>query len=111
MEFKENTRNRFDSESGDISKKMEKENNSLINELSKTLKGIKKKSLHMKSELENSNKNVEEIGSVFNNSLKIISETMGQLKVVLQTNLGIYCYLLFFVIAIIIFVLFYTFFS
>lgn len=104
MEISTNTRNRFDDdiESGggseNIDRRMMKENDSLLGELSRSLKTIKNRSNIMKEKLTTSNQSAEDISDIFAKSFKVISDTMNKLTVVLTTNSGLYCYLACFVI-------------
>lgn len=102
LEPKNNTRNRFnnapDYESGEsIEHKLNNENQSLIGELSQSLKNIKIKSHMMKDKLVLSNKTTEEVEDIFKQSFKVMYEAMNQLGLILKTNSGIYCYLVIFV--------------
>jgi hypothetical protein len=111
-----NTRNRFndDEESSGIKNnknldgKLLNENNNLLGELRQSLNNIKLKSHIIKDKLESSNKSAEEIGDYFDKSLKIISDTMNKLSVVLRESGGLYCYLAIFVLVVLFLIFFRT---
>ena len=101
------TRNRFDfdEESGDVESRLKKDNDSLLSDLSMSLRRNKISLTLMKDKLQHSNKSAEEIEGTFSKSFKVIKETMIQLNLVLKENSGLYCWLALFVF-IVLFVIF-----
>lgn len=98
------TRDRFDPESGLTTEQaLKNDNDQAWLGIGQNLLRIKQKSLEIKNRLELSNKTTEDIGSVYERSLKIVSDTMSNLKKVLSSNSGVFCYLFIFILLLFIF--------
>ena len=100
------TRRRFEDEEsgGGVEKKLQRENDNLLSELSRSLKIIRQNSSTMKEKLISSNRQTEEIEGIFEKSFKSIKETMNNLTEILKTTSGIYLYLAVFVFLVLSFV-------